>query len=265
MSKKICATLWEGFDKVIEARAALQTLLENSDDDGINTKQVQSAIAALQNNNAEYQERLKNSATLPDGTPIHATDYLALCKLATDNNLELDKVLIGIRGNSISSTGRVIIASLSDIGISNISALKHLTALTILCLQNNKIKDISPIKDLTALTTLDLHSNQIKDITPITNLTALTELWLNDNQINDIGAIKNLTALTTLWLSNNQIVDINSIKNLTALTELWLYNNQIEDISPIKDLPIFNSSNFTFWKNPLSEASKALLEARRTP
>jgi hypothetical protein len=37
MSKQLCATLWEGFDKVIEARAALQELFDRSDQDGLST------------------------------------------------------------------------------------------------------------------------------------------------------------------------------------------------------------------------------------
>jgi hypothetical protein len=35
MSKQLCTTLWESFDKVVEARAALQKLLDNSDQDGL--------------------------------------------------------------------------------------------------------------------------------------------------------------------------------------------------------------------------------------
>ena len=241
MSKQLCATLWEGFNNVIEARAALQTLLEKSDSEGFDTEQLKSAIAALQNNNAEYQQLLKTSATLPDGTPIHATDYLALCKLAADNDLDRDKVLERITCDCISFEGRVLTTSLTNLGLSNISALKHLTALTKLWLDNNQIINISPLK----------------------NLTSLTNLWLENNQIINISPLKNLTGLTSLWLQNNQIIDISPIQKLNALTSLLLSDNQIEDISPIKDLPIFNSYNFISRNNPFSEDSKALLEARR--
>jgi internalin A len=121
-------------------------------------------------------------------------------------------------------------------GISDLSPLQGLTALTNLNLSGNQIIDLSPLQGLTALTNLELEGNQIIDLSPLQGLTALTNLELERNQIIDLSPLQGLTALTNLNLSGNQIIDLSPLQGLTALIRLDLNSNQIIDLSPLQGL-----------------------------
>ena len=88
-------------------------------------------------------------------------------------------------------------------GISNISALSDLSALTTLNLPYSQLTNIAGLSGLNALTTLHLNSNQLKDVSSLSSLTALTTLDLNNNQLTDISPLSNLSALTTLHSNKN--------------------------------------------------------------
>jgi internalin A len=121
-------------------------------------------------------------------------------------------------------------------GISDLSPLQGLTALTYLDIRDNQISDLSPLKGLTALTNLDLGYNQIIDLSPLQGLTTLTNLWLGSNQITNLIPLQGLTALTNLLLGNNKIIDLSPLQGLTALTNLDIRGNQIIDLSPLQGL-----------------------------
>ena len=125
--------------------------------------------------------------------------------------------------------------------LSDVTLLENLTKLTWLSLRGNQILDISATKDMRELTYLHLGYNQISDISPIKNLTKLTFLNLDENKITDISLLKNLTKLMELHVDDNEISDMSPVKNLTNLTFLNLNDNKISDMSPVKNL-----TNLTF-------------------
>ena len=120
--------------------------------------------------------------------------------------------------------------------LSDVTPLKDLTKLTWLSLRGNQILDISPLKDLMELTYLHLGYNKIPDMSPVKDLTKLTFLNLDENKISDISAIKDLTSLTELHIDDNEISDMSPVRNLTKLTFLNLNDNEISDMSPVKNL-----------------------------
>jgi hypothetical protein len=75
----------------------------------------------------------------------------------------------------------------SGMGLTNadIEPLKYLTDVMVLSLGNNQITDISVLEDLVSLRHLILSFNQITDIAPLKFLTSITWLELTGNPIND--------------------------------------------------------------------------------
>ena len=118
--------------------------------------------------------------TGPGKGRIKILEYLALEKLAKDNNLDLDIVISGV---ARIVSGSVIIFECTDKGLTDISALSMLRKLIELDLYKNSIEDISPLSKLTDLTILWLHNNQIVDIAPLSDFTSLETVWIQDNPV----------------------------------------------------------------------------------
>lgn len=171
----------------------------------------------------------------------------------TPSNLEL---LSGMRDL------KWLAANVSQVDLTEVSALTNLTRLSLdVCytddisplseLKNlqyfyarkSLISDLSPLSGLTQLTSLTIQNfpnddpnMQITDLSPLANMTQLTTLTLSYNKFTDVTPLANLTKLTTLDLSYNKITDISPLANLTELTSLRLNGNDINDWSPLANL-----------------------------
>ena len=106
---------------------------------------------------------------------------------------------------------------LSDMGLSDISALSECKDLRYLDLSNNSISDISPLMDIPALDTLILSHNQISNIYPLMGLSSIRTLYLDGNSITDITAISGLSELRELILADNPIVSLAGIETMNYL------------------------------------------------
>ena len=121
--------------------------------------------------------------------------------------------------------------------ISDLSALKGLTSLSVLDLhRNRKISDLSPLGGLTQLTWLSLRGNKIVDVSPLKGLKSLTYLHIGYNKISDAAPLQTLTNLTSLNLDANRMLEVSVLKGLINLTNLAVDDNQISDVSPLQDL-----------------------------
>lgn len=192
-------------------------------------------------------------------------DVTPLSALKCLSRLELDDNKINI--NTISSlyNNEDFNLNLSGNNITDISALRNLTNLSILSLKKNNITNINPIANLTNLKSLDINENQISDISPLANLKKLKilkinkniiedlspltslikleDLYLNDNKIKDISSLASLIKLKYLNLNNNEIIKISAVSNLTDLNSLLLANNKIKDISALSNLKRLSDLN----------------------
>ena len=106
---------------------------------------------------------------------------------------------------------------LSDMGLSDISAISACRNLTYLDLSSNVISDISPLMDIPALDTLILSNNQISNIYPLMGLSSIRNLYLDGNRINDISALSGLSDLRELILADNPLISLAGIENLNYL------------------------------------------------
>ena len=143
--------------------------------------------------------------------------------------------------------------SLTDYGLTNITALQNLMTLERLDLSTNAISDLEPLQNLTRLEFLSLSDNQVSDLSPLQNLSKLRELDLKRNQIGNLSGLQDLTQLSLLNLRYNQVSDLTPLQNLPNLDNLELSDNQITDISPLVNNEGLGSSALIYVQNNLLE------------
>ena len=71
-------------------------------------------------------------------------------------------------------------------GITDLTGIEALTALTGLSLALNQISNIGPLSELVRLWHLDLDDNLVSDLSPLSGLERLEHLNLNGNEIGDV-------------------------------------------------------------------------------
>ena len=91
-----------------------------------------------------------------------------------------------LKKNMGSNFSQALTVKYSCIFMKNLDALKSLTRLERLGLDNNKIKDIDALRQLTGLFTLGLNQNQIKNLDALKNLFLLSGLGLDNNRIENL-------------------------------------------------------------------------------
>ncbi|MEA4915112.1 MAG: hypothetical protein VB061_11120 [Christensenella sp.] len=90
--------------------------------------------------------------------------------------------------------------------LTDLSFVKNMTKLRLLCVGKNDITDISALAGLTELEYLELYSNPIADQTPLAGLTKLTHLNVARTGITDITMLSGMKQLKMLYiLGNNKI------------------------------------------------------------
>jgi len=101
----------------------------------------------------------------------------------------------------------------SSLSITDLTGLEYCTNLEDLDLSGNTgLSNLSAISGLTALTDLNLSSCNVSDLYHLGNLLALETLDLSGNQLADISVLEDLTTLHELYLSGNgSIVDISPL------------------------------------------------------
>ena len=112
-----------------------------------------------------------------------------------------------------------------------IAGLKNLKRLYIY--NNEKVTDISALKDLTQLTILDISETKVTDITSLATLEKLERLDISETDITDISAIGNLKDLKWLNMNDSKVTDISALESATALRYFLAKNTGISDITPL--------------------------------
>jgi internalin A len=162
--------------------------------------------------------------------------------------------------------------SLTDCGISNISALSNATKLTYLNLDQNSVQDVEPLSSLSALQTLSLRHNAMTNLealarlaglrsldiaynsvastAPLAGCNQLRTLDISGNALRSLEGIEMLTGLTSLIASSNNLVEVTEIVSCTGLTYLDISSNSILDISGFTAL--IKLETFLFSNNEIS-------------
>ncbi|PNH06744.1 Protein phosphatase 1 regulatory subunit pprA [Tetrabaena socialis] len=137
-------------------------------------------------------------------------------------------------------------------------------ALEELYVASNKVTAITALSHLTSLTLLELGSNRIRVVENLESLTALRELWLGRNRISKVEGLATLTALRRISLQSNRLTSMAGLEACTALEELYLSHNgiqRLEGLGPLARLKMLDvSSNRLTALQPDDLASQTELE-----
>lgn len=124
--------------------------------------------------------------------------------------------------------------SLSNTNVSDLTPIAGLKNLKRLYIYNDeKVTDISALKDLTQLTILDISETKVTDITSLATLENLERLDISKTDIINISAIGKLKDLKWLNMDDTKVTDISALESATALRYFLAKNTGISDITPL--------------------------------
>lgn len=109
--------------------------------------------------------------------------------------------------------------------ITDLSDLKNMPNLRIICIGGNHIQDISPLKKLEYLQRLELRDNDIQDISPLAGTKTLESVCARDNPLMGIEAVRTWPMLKELDLGWTGSYDASPIKDLISLSRLDIDND----------------------------------------
>lgn len=175
---------------------------------------------------AEYSWKSSNPEPTPDPEPMNEVTIAG-------ESYPLDTDYIDLTGKNVTNA--------------DIENLKYLTNLTNIQLSNNsRVTDLSALRGLTKLEILWLDDTGISDLSPLSGCKNLKKLGIKNTKVKDISVLSNFTKLDQLVAVNCNISDISPIANCPYMYEIWLSNNPITDFSPLvglEDLHIVGLDN----------------------
>ena len=110
----------------------------------------------------------------------------------------------------------LVYLDLTNNKITDLSFVKNLLKLRLLCVGNNKITDLSALSALTELEFLEIYANAAPDVTPITGLTKLSYLNCARVGLSDLTTLGTMKQLKMLWMMNNKSITKEGLDALIA-------------------------------------------------
>lgn len=120
--------------------------------------------------------------------------------------------------------------------ITDLNALRKISALEELNASKTGITEMMAVKDLINLRLLDVSSSAISDLSPVSNLKALTSLNVSSTKISDVNAVAGLRNLRSLQINNCAITQVAPMLRLGRLE--FLYADGV---------PVIAGSIYQFW------------------
>ena len=117
--------------------------------------------------------------------------------------------------------------------LKEIAALPKLRALSV---TNNGISDLSALSGLTAMEYLYVGANPLTSLKGAENMTKLKAVYASECELTDLSALSNATELTFVNVEENKLVSLAGLEKATALEELHAESNQIEDASVLSGM-----------------------------
>ena len=110
----------------------------------------------------------------------------------------------------------LVYLDLTNNKITDLSFVKNLLKLKLLCVGNNKITDLSPLSSLAELEFLEIYANAAPDVAPLTGLTKLTHLNCARIGLSDLTTLGSMKQLKLLWMMNNKAITKEGLDALIA-------------------------------------------------
>ena len=115
--------------------------------------------------------------------------------------------------------------------LTDLSFVKSLLKLRLLCVGNNKIADLAALSSLAELEFLEVFNNPVLDYAPITGLTKITHLNCARTGITDVTVLSGMKQLKMLWIMNNKIVKEDLEKLIAALPDCTITSRGTNPLS----------------------------------
>jgi len=134
------------------------------------------------------------------------------------------------------------IADLTEIDISQNSAIRGLEPLLKLYLlqslkmNDTQISDLGPISTMVTIEKLNISNNPVSSLESISGLTNLLELEFRNTRVDDLEALTGLTRLRVLDMAGTDIKKIDELELLSDLEELSIYNTRVKSLDPLEEL-----------------------------
>jgi Leucine-rich repeat (LRR) protein len=144
---------------------------------------------------------------------------------------------------------------LDNLTIKTLEPLGTLTNLRVLTLSWLKSQNYEVLNNLTNLEELSIYFIPVPNLSLIHDLTRLKKLSLYDNKLHRIYSLKNFTNLTHLSIASNKIGNIDVLSYLVNLEELDLQDNYIRNLqalSALKKLRVLDVSNAVYGNNAIT-------------
>ncbi|MBM5607034.1 internalin [Listeria ivanovii] len=156
---------------------------------------------------------------------------------------------------------RVLVFNGNGCNIESIEGLQYFTNLKELYLSRNLINDLSPLKDLAKLSLLCINKNKLENLSDIPTA-QLVRLLADDNELRDANSLTHLKYLETLSISKNKLKNIEGLSHLSKLKLLDLSRNELRNLSPLKRLKKISWLDLTCQKcvnEPVEYNSKLVI------
>lgn len=175
------------------------------------------------------------------------SEALPNCAIHSDNAAE-DVPEISLMGVTFKSDVEEL--DLSNMGITDISALSICRNLKRLNLNGNSVSDLMPLMDIPGLEKLYIKDNIVTDLRPLMALTTLKSINAEGNGISSTVPLSYLANLTELHLAGNPISDYSGLSKLSSLETLGLENTGLkdEDLEHLKGMSSLKL--LTIYDNP---------------
>lgn len=153
--------------------------------------------------------------------------------------------------------------NLSNMGISDISALRACKGLKKLDITGNSVSDLTPLMDLPALEWLNIKDNTVTDLRPLMGLGHLRYLNAEGNGITGTAAFSSMPSLSELYLAFNQLGDLSGLAGLKSIRILGLESTGLTDEKLPQLYPLDSLDTLRIYDNPtLSGEAVEELKAR---
>lgn len=118
---------------------------------------------------------------------------------------------------------------LSNLGITDLSALSACKDLKKLDITGNSVSDLTPLMDLGELEWLCVKDNLVTDLRPLMGMRSLRMINAEGNGITGTTALANLSELSELYLAFNPLTDLSGLNTLVNLRKLGLESTGLTD------------------------------------
>jgi len=136
---------------------------------------------------------------------------------------------VNIRGwSALKELSKIKFLSIYDVGLTDISFLKHMTLLEDVDFGKNPISDLAPLHGHPALKELDLTGCGIEDISILSSIPNLESVWLDENRIKDFSPLKEMKNLSNVSAASNGLSD----------SEIEKWKNKLQHIEDLNFEPL---------------------------